>query len=794
MSRALAKWIEKSGIRRNSFTGELFVANEEKYLQYCHNLFDGKVCKRSLPGIAGERFSMEYKRAKSAKELFDRTIVYLGENQPVVDVQKISFTRNKVKMHGMITTEGVTGKFFTTKGITDEAPILSGGSVDQIASGRGMCQLTEGEAQVLQTAEAAITVEKTNSDLEFQYKVSSGIEMVDEQRKILDLAIMGYNLFISGAAGTGKSILLREIDRVLTGAGMKVCMTATRALAAENVDGHTIQSKFGLQLDRTPRKSFQVLLIDEVSLLSPNGLNKLHHVLCKMRKCYTKNFGGVQLIIAGDFLQVSRRSLGETLYNMPIFQSAFLHLKLVQPHRMLTTSPNQVKFINILQQVREGELPIGTMKQCMNILPAGASLPDISGSIRMFFDKDKERMHNESKLNEIPGDSVIMEHFVSEPSLAQAWTFAFVTHIAHVKSSEFRIMSHYIDEVADRINEEARVQYPHYIPALHGPLVVGFHVDEDYLKKYLYDFRMGIRVVKTGECYCAFRARPIPSCGLTASKCCELIQSQFTIRKFPLFGRVDPENFPQWLCDKVVSRAEEGILHSATLKVGAQVMVNANISSAIPNGSIGIVTDFTSEHPDDPKILRSMRWYMKEFRKRNPESTARFPRVAFPNGLTEVIYPRIRIIGNVEWTKFLLINLLQIPLTLCYCLSFTRIQGLTIRSPLLIDFAEIQRQKEHAVYVALTRVRDPSQLTIANLSADRIVVSEKALAFEQSLMTYDKFRTIKVDSSVFQYAKYDHVLPKDEVEQKPLKLNKRSLIESKTKYLAELFEAGDLSV
>ena len=793
MKKRLAQWISNAGITRNDLTGEIFVANADKYRKYCDDLFTGKQKKRSLPGITGERVDIAFRTSQSAGDFYSRSIAHLAENKPIIDAQKIAFTRHGVTHSALITTEGISGKLFTPRGITSEPVRLAGKAVHEIASPETRVhELTSCENQVFATANSALEAEKLEDQLEFRYKVSSGIEMVDEQKKILDLAVMGYNIFISGAAGTGKSILVREIDRVLTGAGLKVCLTATRALAAENIDGVTLYSIFGIFLNRPPKKTFSVLIIDEVSLMTPRGLLILHHVCCRMKKCYTKHFGGVQVIVAGDFLQVSRKSIGEMLYDTQIFQNAFLHLKLIRPHRVLVRKPHQLKFVQILQEVREGKLPIDLMKECMHILRPGEALPIIQGSVRLFFDKDKERMFNQEKLELVPAPLETLEHFISEPNLAQPWTFSHIVHLSHVKSTDTRTITSYIDEIADRMNEAAKEQFPHYIPALHGPLVVGYHVDDEYLRSFVYEFCMKLNRSRAEDCFCAFRARVIPSCGLTMPKCGEFLSSQLSQRRLNILAKVDPSNIPKWLCDQVMSRAEDVLLQSSQIKIGAQVMVTANITSAVSNGSIGVVTDMTSEIPEDPLTLRSFRWFIKEFRKKNPSMVPRFPKVRFGNGLTEIIYPRTRVVGNTEWTKFVQINVLQIPVSLCYCLSFNRIQGLTIKAPVIVDFNEITKPMEHAVYVALTRVRDPAQLHLANINAEKIRVSEKALAFEQSLMRYESFRAIQADSEGFESAKSDFIIPRERKETVSRE-RQNQLTTQKAQSYAELFESGDLS-
>ena len=62
-----------------------------------------------------------------------------------------------------------------------------------------------------------------------------------EQQRAYDAALAGFNLFVTGGAGTGKSVLVRSIKRRL---GNSCLVAAPTGLAALNVDGCTIHSLF----------------------------------------------------------------------------------------------------------------------------------------------------------------------------------------------------------------------------------------------------------------------------------------------------------------------------------------------------------------------------------------------------------------------------------------------------------------------------------------------------------------------------------------------------------------------
>lgn len=139
-------------------------------------------------------------------------------------------------------------------------------------------------------------------------------------RHILDTK--GRNAFISGSAGTGKSYLLKHLIeqfRMRHGTAA-VAVTAPTGIAAINVDGVTIHSFAGIGLGKGDRETLvkkvmddkkavkrwkrcKVLIIDEVSMLDVQ-LFELLDVLAQRVRGIECPFGGLQLIIVGDFLQL----------------------------------------------------------------------------------------------------------------------------------------------------------------------------------------------------------------------------------------------------------------------------------------------------------------------------------------------------------------------------------------------------------------------------------------------------------------------------------------------------------
>ncbi|KAG5646037.1 hypothetical protein DXG03_004460 [Asterophora parasitica] len=90
------------------------------------------------------------------------------------------------------------------------------------------------------------------SALSSAVQVAPEVELSDEQKHVLEIVKAGRNLFFTGAAGTGKSVLLREIIRQLKTCSTpdQIAVTATTGIAGVNIGGSTIHSWAGIGLGK----------------------------------------------------------------------------------------------------------------------------------------------------------------------------------------------------------------------------------------------------------------------------------------------------------------------------------------------------------------------------------------------------------------------------------------------------------------------------------------------------------------------------------------------------------------
>lgn len=199
------------------------------------------------------------------------------------------------------------------------------------------------------------------------------------QKAWATIANTNYSLFLTGKAGTGKTTFLHKLREELPKRNI-VC--APTGIAAINARGVTLHSFF--QLSFSPfipnnslsnqlkkyafRKnkiklirSIEVLIIDEISMVRADVLDAVDSVLRQYRR-HDLPFGGVQLLLIGDLMQLSPVTRDEDwqilkqYYDTPFFFSS--HALQQLPHFTIELTKvyrqSDKEFIGILNSVREG--------------------------------------------------------------------------------------------------------------------------------------------------------------------------------------------------------------------------------------------------------------------------------------------------------------------------------------------------------------------------------------------------------------------------------------------------------
>ena len=160
------------------------------------------------------------------------------------------------------------------------------------------------------------------------------------QDEVFDILTMGYNTFLTGAAGSGKTFLVNRFIRHCHEHGIGVAVTASTGIAATHIGGMTIHSWSGMGIrDTLTQEDLEyilareylikrfaktsVLIIDEISMLGGNFLESLD-ILLQRARVSPEPFGGIQILLVGDFFQlppVSRDAYVEYAFEHPSWRT-----------------------------------------------------------------------------------------------------------------------------------------------------------------------------------------------------------------------------------------------------------------------------------------------------------------------------------------------------------------------------------------------------------------------------------------------------------------------------------------
>ncbi len=140
------------------------------------------------------------------------------------------------------------------------------------------------------------------------------------QDRALDVLKTGGNVFLTGEPGAGKTYVLNQYISWLEYQGVSVAVTASTGIAATHVGGMTIHSwsyigardtltQYDLDAIATNEKvskrikKARVLVIDEISMLDGRVIDMVETV-CRVVRGSGEAFGGLQVILVGDFFQL----------------------------------------------------------------------------------------------------------------------------------------------------------------------------------------------------------------------------------------------------------------------------------------------------------------------------------------------------------------------------------------------------------------------------------------------------------------------------------------------------------
>lgn len=240
------------------------------------------------------------------------------------------------------------------------------------------------------------------------------------QKEALDMLKLGHNIFLTGPAGSGKTYLLNQYIEYLKKYKISVGITASTGIAATHMSGITIHSWVGMGIRdsmsdgeirelmkrpylRNRLRQTKVLIIDEISMLHAHRLDLVDQI-CRIFRGNSAPFGGMQVIMCGDFFQlppVSRKDEPPAEFVVSSDSWKEMRLKicyLEEQHRQDDRS-----FLRVLNDIRNNEVSEMTVEYLSERLdkdPEGYTRPT-----RLFTHNADVDAINQKHLEALTGDT-----------------------------------------------------------------------------------------------------------------------------------------------------------------------------------------------------------------------------------------------------------------------------------------------------------------------------------------------------------------------------------------------------
>ena len=262
--------------------------------------------------------------------------------------------------------------------------------------------------------------------------------LTEKQLAGYEAAMQGFNLFITGSGGTGKSLLLQCIIDELVSMEKNIIVCAPTGIAASTIGGATIHRAFGFEPGatltqdnrlqrRTPRPVMEadVVIIDEISMVRADLFDAIIYSLVEAEKESKKR---KQVIVCGDFLQLppfydsstneQKAIEGHYGRKLPVpwaflgnYWSKCNFKRIVLDEVMRQTDSEHVGYLDM---ARVGDVG------CIGYFNRNSSPQPFKDSVTLFTKRINVDIENNTQIKAIPGEPYTYMNYYTGVSLLQS--------------------------------------------------------------------------------------------------------------------------------------------------------------------------------------------------------------------------------------------------------------------------------------------------------------------------------------------------------------------------------------
>lgn len=248
--------------------------------------------------------------------------------------------------------------------------------------------------------------------------------MNEAQRTAYTMALDGHSFCVTGPAGTGKSYTIRQIVKGLRDRKKRVAVTSSTGLAGAQMRDKTcrtlhswagildgrygpkeqmqrIVGDFSCQSTKETIVNTDVLIISEISMIS-KYIFEVVEASCRAAKQTSLLFGGIQLIVEGDFMQLKPVAktgygdLGLSPFESEVWKETLVHTI----HLTEVVRQSDLKFVVAISEVSVGAVSEETQELLQTL---ARPLPDEGKVMNLYARRSQVNVHNNEALVKDPG-------------------------------------------------------------------------------------------------------------------------------------------------------------------------------------------------------------------------------------------------------------------------------------------------------------------------------------------------------------------------------------------------------